>query len=86
MKKSIILLTILVTLVIACTRPVRDTSNTTPQNINGNSYSAFIQIIGGCEYVIADKIGYAGGIAITHHAACTNPLHHQEDIELKHID
>ena len=32
--------------------------------------------VGGCDYVIAQGIwGYAGGVAITHHAACNNPVH-----------
>lgn len=53
-----------------------------------NDYKAktAIKIIGGCEYVIAQSWYQVNNIAIVHHGACTNPLHHQENIELKHID
>lgn len=52
--------------------------------IDGPHYYTTIKIIGGCEYVLASR--HPNNTAIVHHGACTNPLHHQENTELKHID
>ncbi len=37
----------------------------------------YLQIaeVGGCEYVVAQTMAGDGGVAVTHHAACTNPTH-----------